>query len=99
MNIPREPVRLIGVIVTLILAVVTTLAGESIISDVVAGRITDIVNAAAKFLALIAPLLAAELARPQVTPVAAPQLPVGTPVTVTSRDTGAAIGSTTISRE
>ena len=64
----REPARWIGLIVTLILGVVTTLQGDSLISDAAAGKVTDIVNATAQLATLLAPLIAAELIRGKATP-------------------------------
>lgn len=77
-----EPVRVVGVILALILAIVSTLLGEGIISDAMAGQITDIAKAGAGFLVLVLPLIFAELARAKVTPTAAPSLPGGTIVDV-----------------
>ena len=78
----REVSFWIGLIVTIVLGIVTTLAGEGLISDVAAGRVTDGVNAVAQLLTLVAPLIAALLIRQNVTPVAQPKLEVGTPVLV-----------------
>ena len=77
----REPAFWIGLAVTLILGVVSTLLGEGVISDALAGRIVDLTNAVAQLLVVLAPLIAGLLIRQQVTPVAAPSLPVNTPVT------------------
>ncbi len=68
----REPARWIALGVTLIIGVVTTLAGDSLISDAVAGKVTDIVHAVAQLLVLISPLIAGEVIRTQVTPVNSP---------------------------
>lgn len=76
-----EPVRVVSVILALVLAVVTTLLGEGVISEALAGRITDLATALAGFLVLLLPVIAGEIARPLVTPVAQPSLPVGTIVT------------------
>lgn len=70
----REPVVWIGIITSVILAVVTTLLGQGVISDALAGKITDLVNAFAQLLVLVAPILAAIAARPLVTPLADPKL-------------------------
>jgi hypothetical protein len=78
----REPAVWIGLIVTIILGAVSTLAGEGVITDVLAGGITDGVNALAQLAVLIAPLIAGILIRSQVTPSAAPSLPQGTTVEV-----------------
>ena len=78
----RQPAVWIGVIASCILAVVTTLLGQGIISDALAGRVTDLVNASAQILTILAPVIAGLVIRTQVTPVAAPVLPQGTKVTV-----------------
>lgn len=78
----REPVRWIGIIVSCILAVVSILSSEGVLNDAVKGQITDAVNAIAQLLMLIAPIIAAELARRQVTPTSNPILDSGTVVTV-----------------
>lgn len=76
----REPVRWVGIIVALIAAIVSTLLGQGVISDTLAGKITDITKAGEGLLVLLLPIITAEFARPHTTPLAAPQLPVGTPV-------------------
>jgi hypothetical protein len=80
----REPAAWIGVIVSVILAVVTTLLGQGVISDALAGRVTDLVQATAQLLTLLAPLFAGLLIRQNVTPTAAPVLRAGTEVTTPS---------------
>lgn len=78
----REPAFWIGLIVSLVLGVVQTLTQNGLISDVLAGRVTDLVNAGAQLAVLLAPLIAGLLIRQQVTPTAAPALPQGTRVEV-----------------
>lgn len=73
----REPAVWIGLIVTIILGAVSTLVGQGFISDVLAGKVTDAVNAIAQLAVLFAPLIAGILIRPTTTPAAAPVLPVG----------------------
>lgn len=65
----RQPVRWIGLAVTLILGAVATLSGEGVISDALAGQITDATNAIAQLVVLALPLLGAILASRYVTPV------------------------------
>jgi hypothetical protein len=77
----RQPAFWIGLAVTIILGVVSTLTGNGLISDALQGRITDLINAIAQLLTLLAPLIAGVLIKPVVTPVAAPVLPAGTAVT------------------
>jgi len=77
----REPAFWIGLIVTIIIGAVTTLLGEGVISDALAGKITDFVNAIAELAVLLAPLIAGLLIRQNVTPTSAPVLAAGTPVT------------------
>lgn len=78
----REPAFWIGLIVTLVLGIVQTLSGNGLISDAMAGKATDLVNAFAQLALVLAPLIAAMLIRTQVTPTAAPSLPQGTTLTV-----------------
>jgi hypothetical protein len=78
----REPAFWIGLIVTLVLGAVSTLAGQGVISDALKGQITNVVNAIAQIAVLLAPLIAGLLIRQTVTPVAAPALPQGTTVEV-----------------
>lgn len=78
----REPAFWIGLAVTLILGVLTTLSGNGLISDVAAGKATDLVNAIAQLLTLLAPLIAGIIIRQGVTPTSNPRLDQGTVVTV-----------------
>lgn len=78
----REPAAWIGIIVTCILAVLSVLTGEGVISDALAGQITDAANAIAQLLVLFAPLITGLLIRPNVTSATNPKLPMGTPVLV-----------------
>lgn len=78
----REPAVWVGIIVSCVLAVVSVLTGEGVISDALSGQITDGVNAVAQLLVLLAPIITGILIRPQVTPTVAPSLPQGTTVTV-----------------
>lgn len=72
----------IGIIVSCVLAVVGVLTGQGVISDALAGRITDGVNALAQLAVLLAPAITGILIHPQVTPTSDPALPAGTTVTV-----------------
>ena len=78
----REPAVWIGLIVTIVLNVVQTLAGQGFISDATAGRITDIANGGSTLALALLPLITALLVRPAVTSVSQPKLPVGTQVLV-----------------
>lgn len=82
----RQPAFWIGLIVTLVLGVVRTLAGEGLISDAATGQVESAVHAIAQLLELVAPLVAAMLIKPLVTPVASPQLPANTKVAVQGTD-------------
>lgn len=82
----RQPAAWIGVIVSCILAVLSVLTGEGVISDALAGQITDGVAAIAQLLVLLAPLVTGLLIRPAVTPTAAPRLPSGSTVAVVLPD-------------
>jgi hypothetical protein len=68
----REPAVIIGTIATIAVGIIATLTGNGFISDVAAGKATDIVNSIAQLLLLIAPLIAGVLIRGQVTPVTKP---------------------------
>ena len=78
----REPAFWIGLIVTLILGVISTLSAEGVISLALAGKVTDTVTLLSQLLILLAPIVTGLLIRSQVTPIAAPALPSGTTVTV-----------------
>ncbi len=76
----REPAFWIGLIVTLVAGVLTTLVGEGVISDALAGRINDGAKAVAELALLLTPFITGMLIRPNVTSMAAPKLPEGTKV-------------------
>ena len=79
----KEPVAWVGVIAAVAIAVIQTLNGQGIISDVLEGRAIDATNGIASVVVILLPLVLNVLAaRPAVTPVAAPSLPAGTQVTV-----------------
>jgi hypothetical protein len=78
----REPALWIGTIVSIILAVVSVLVGDGVITDVFAGRVTDIATSVAELLILLMPLITAAIIRPTTTPLVAPSLPVGTRVLI-----------------
>jgi hypothetical protein len=78
----KEPVVIIGVIASCVIAVIQVLSGQGIITDVIAGHVIDATKALTQILTILAPVIAAFLARPQVTPVANPTLPQGTVVNV-----------------
>lgn len=78
----REPVFWIGVISAVIIAIVQTLLGQGVISDVVAGKVTDLTQSLAASALVLVPFLLNIAARSQVTPVAQPSLPLGTPVLI-----------------
>ena len=62
----KEPALIIGTIVTILLAVVTTLSGNGFISDALAGKLTDLVNGAGQLILLLLPLITAALIRTRV---------------------------------
>jgi len=82
----RQPAFWVGLIVTLVAGALSTLVGEGVISDALAGDINDGLAAIAQLVILLSPLIAGLLIRPQVTPVVSPALPAGTAVTVTNPD-------------
>jgi hypothetical protein len=59
----KEPAVIIGTVVTIVVAAIATLSGNGFISDAAAGKATDIVNAVAQLLVLLAPLIAAIVTR------------------------------------
>lgn len=83
----RQPARWIALLVALALGALQTIHGDGLISDALTGKVTDFVNAIAQLLQLLSPLIAGELIRPLVTPVAAPVLPAGTKVKTPAGDT------------
>jgi len=64
--VDKEANLIIGTVVTIIVAAIATFTGNGFISDAVAGKATDIVNAVAQLLLLISPIIATVLARGQV---------------------------------
>jgi hypothetical protein len=78
----KEPAFWIGLIVTLIVGVVQTLSGNGLISDIVAGKVIDLVNAFSQVALLMAPVIAALIIRGGVTPTSQPSLEQGTKLTV-----------------
>lgn len=84
----REPAAWIGLIVSIIAAVLGVLFGQGFITDIQAGRVTDLVEAVSGLLYTLLPFITALLIRQTVTPVAAPKLPEGTVVEVASPVTG-----------
>lgn len=66
MNMQKEPALIIGTIVTIILGIIATLTGNGFISDALAGKLTDLVNAAAQLIILLIPFITAVLVRQKV---------------------------------
>lgn len=62
----REPAFWIGLIVTIILGALQTIAGEGLISDVAEGQVRDAVNALAQLATLLAPFVAGIVIRQNV---------------------------------
>ena len=77
----RQPAFWIGLIGTIILGVVQTLAGQGVISDVTSGKVVDLTHSLVNLLTLLTPIIAGLVIKTQVTPTAAPVLSVGTSVT------------------
>lgn len=78
----REPVVWVGIIVSVILAVVQTLLGKGVISDAVSGHITDVTNSLSDTIIVLLPFITTLIARQGSTSAAQPKLEVGTPVLV-----------------
>ena len=93
MILGRYPAFWIGLIGTIVLGIVQTLAGQGVISEVTSGKVVDLTNALVNLLTLVAPLVAGLLIHTQVTPTSAPVLPAGTVVTT---PTGGAALVTTV---
>lgn len=62
----KEPALIIGTVVTILVGAIATLSGNGFISDAAAGKATDLVNAAAQLLVLLAPLIATAVTRQNV---------------------------------
>jgi len=62
----KEPALIIGTIVTILLAAVTTLDGNGFISDALAGKLTDLVNGASQLIILLLPFITGVLIRSKV---------------------------------
>ncbi len=90
----RQPAFWLGLIATLVVGVVQTLAGQGVISEAASGKVVDMTQAAVNLLTLIAPLLAGLVIHTQVTPTAAPVLDIGTPVTTPQGVTAIVAGPT-----
>lgn len=78
----RQPVVWVGIIAAVAIAVVQTLSGQGVISDVTAGKAIDMTNALGQVLTIAIPIILNYAAHTQVTPVSSPVLPQGTKVTV-----------------
>lgn len=64
----KEPALIIGTIVTIALAIVSTLSGNGFISDALAGHLTDAVTAIGQLILLFIPVITAAVIRTQVSP-------------------------------
>lgn len=71
----NNPVRIVGIITAVVIAILQALSTEGVIS---ADVVTNLVN----LITILAPIIAAEIARRFVTPVGNPSLPAGTKVEV-----------------
>lgn len=78
----REPARWVGLILTLLVAVLRVLVGDQLISQDQADAVANAAQKVADVVLLLLPLIATEGARRFVTPTAAPAIPEGTRVTV-----------------
>ena len=77
----RQPAFWIGLLGTIIIGVVQTLAGQGVINEAMTNHAVDLTNSVVNLLTLIAPLIAGLAIHTQVTPTAAPVLSVGASVT------------------
>jgi hypothetical protein len=64
----REPALIIGAIVTVLINLLASLAGEGFISDVLAGTLSDLVTSASALILALLPLITAALIRQRVSP-------------------------------
>lgn len=62
----KEPVLIISTVVTVIIGAIATISGNGFISDVAAGKATDVVKSLGDLLVLLAPIIAGIIARGQV---------------------------------
>lgn len=77
----REPIAWIGIILVFVITIIQTALGQGLISDALAGQVTNGANSLAETLIAFLPLILNIYGRSKVTPVAAPVLPLGAPVT------------------
>lgn len=70
-----NPVRVVGIITAVVIAILQALSTEGVISG-------DLVVNLVNIITILSPIIAAEIARRFVTPVAKPSLPAGTKVEV-----------------
>ena len=82
----RQIAYWVGLIVTLVIGAVSTLAGEGLISDALRGQVENAVQAIAQLLVLVSPLIAGAIIKPRVTPISDPRLAAGTEVQVEDSD-------------
>lgn len=89
----KEPAVIIGFVIAAIVAVVQTALGQGLISDVTAGKITDLVQGIGQLLVFVGPLLAGILIRQKVTSPATAATLVPAPASdpITPEDQGVAI--------
>jgi hypothetical protein len=57
---------LVGIAVTILVNIVGTLAGEGLISEVLAGNVTDLIGAVGGLIVAVLPLITSLLIRPRV---------------------------------
>ena len=69
----REPVRIIGILTTVLIAVLTALGTEGVLSEDIVVNLTNLI-------VIVAPWIAAEIARRLVTPTSAPRNDYGVPL-------------------
>ena len=70
-----NPVRIVGILTAVVIAVLQALSTEGVISSDITVNLINLIT-------VLAPIIAAEIARRFVTPTGSPSLPVGTKVDV-----------------
>lgn len=64
----REPALVIGSLVTIAVNIVATLQGGGLVSDIFAGRATDLITTLGTFVVALLPLITAAIVRTKVSP-------------------------------
>jgi hypothetical protein len=74
-----NPVRIVGIVTAVVIAILQALSTEGVISSDITVNLINLIT-------ILAPILAAEIARRFVTPISSPSLPAGTKVEVVTSE-------------